>query len=40
MVSSVLGAVIGALWGIVVVSMALKKRYGDFRIALVPISPA
>ncbi|MEE8530759.1 MAG: hypothetical protein V3S34_00925 [Hyphomicrobium sp.] len=39
-VSAVLGGVIGALWGIVVVSMALKKRFGDFRIALVPISPA
>ena len=39
-VSAVLVGVIGALWGIVVVSMALKKRYGDFRIALVPISPA
>ena len=39
-VSAVLVGVIGALWGIVVVSMAFKKRYGDFRIALVPISPA
>ncbi len=39
-VSAVLGGVIGALWGIVVVRMALKKQYGDFRIALVPISPA
>ena len=39
-VSAVLGGVIGALWGIVVVRMALKKQYGDFRIALVPISLA
>ncbi len=39
-VSAVLVGVIGALWGIVVVRMALKKQYGDFRIALVPISLA
>ena len=37
-VSTVLGGVIGALWGIVVVRMALKKRYGKFRIALVPVT--
>jgi uncharacterized membrane protein YsdA (DUF1294 family) len=39
-VSAVLGGVIGVLWAIVVVRMALKKQYGDFRIALVPISLA
>lgn len=36
-VSAVIGGVIGALWGIVVVGMALKKRYSNFRIALVPV---
>lgn len=36
-VSAVIGGVIGALWGIVVVGMALKKRYSNFRIALVTV---
>ncbi len=40
MVSSVLGAVIGVLWAIVVVRMALKKQYGNYRIALVPVTMA
>jgi ABC-type enterobactin transport system permease subunit len=33
----VLGLVIGVLWGVVVLCMALKKRYEGFRIALVPV---
>jgi hypothetical protein len=32
----ILGGVVGALWGIFVVRMALRKQYGKFRIALVP----
>ena len=40
LVGMVIGAAIGALWGIVVVGMALKKRYRNFRIALVPASQA
>ncbi len=40
MVSSVLGGLIGLIWAIVVVRMALKKRYGNFRIALVPMTAA
>jgi hypothetical protein len=35
---TVLGGFIGALWGIVVVGMALKKKYSNFRIALVPVT--
>jgi hypothetical protein len=34
--SGVLGAIIGLVWMIVVVRMALRKQYGEFRIALVP----
>ena len=34
--SGILGGIIGIVWMIVVVRMALRKRYGDFRIALVP----
>lgn len=40
MVSSVLGGLIGVLWAIVVVRMALKKQYSNFRIALVPVTAA
>jgi hypothetical protein len=32
----ILGGLIGIGWMIVVVRMALRKRYGEFRIALVP----
>ena len=32
----ILGAVIGLVWWVVVVRMALRKKYSDFRIALVP----
>jgi len=38
--ASILGGVIGVLWAIVVVGMALKKQYGSFRIALVPVTAA
>lgn len=34
--STVAGGVVGLLWAIVVVRMALKKQYGEFRLALVP----
>jgi hypothetical protein len=30
------GAVIGIVWMIIVVRMALRKHYGEFRLALVP----
>ncbi len=34
--SGILGLVIGLGWALLVVRMALRKRYGDFRLALVP----
>ncbi|HTT47497.1 MAG TPA: hypothetical protein VMG39_05765 [Pseudolabrys sp.] len=34
--SPLLGAVIGILWGVMVMRMALRKLYSDFRIVLVP----
>lgn len=37
-VSSVAGGIVGLGWGLVVVRMALEKRYKDFRIALVPVT--
>jgi hypothetical protein len=33
--ASLLGGLVGLVWSLLVVSMALKKKYGDFRIALV-----
>ncbi len=36
----ILGGVFGVLWAIVVVGMALKKQYSNFRIALVPVTAA
>jgi ABC-type Fe3+-siderophore transport system permease subunit len=30
------GAIVGLVWAIVVVRMALRKQYSDFRLALVP----
>ncbi len=36
--SPLLGAVIGALWGIMVMRMALRKLYSDFRTVLTPRS--
>jgi hypothetical protein len=36
LVSGALGLLIGIGWAIMVVRMALRKRYGDFRIVLVP----
>jgi uncharacterized membrane protein len=38
--SSGAGLVIGTVWMVVVVRMALRKQYGDFRLALVPRSQA
>jgi hypothetical protein len=35
-VTSISGGVVGLAWIILVVRMALRKHYGDFRIALVP----
>jgi len=34
--ATISGVVIGSIWWIVVVRMALRKQYGKFRIALVP----
>jgi hypothetical protein len=34
--STIAGAIVGLGWAIVVVQMGLRKRYGDFRLALVP----
>jgi len=31
-----IGLLVGLIWGLVVVRMALKKQYGDFRVALIP----
>jgi hypothetical protein len=36
LISTVAGGLVGLLWAIVVVRMALKKKYGEFRLALVP----
>lgn len=35
-----LGAMGGVLWALIVVRMALKKRYSNFRIGLVPVTTA
>src|SRR5262245_3455450 len=35
-ISTVAGAAVGLLWAIVVVRMALKKSYREFRVALIP----
>ncbi len=32
----VMGGIIGLVWFVVVIRMALRKKYGDFRIALLP----
>ena len=32
----VMGGIIGLVWVVVVIRMALRKKYGDFRIALLP----
>jgi ribose/xylose/arabinose/galactoside ABC-type transport system permease subunit len=32
----VMGGIIGLVWVVVVIRMALRKEYGDFRIALLP----
>jgi hypothetical protein len=34
--STIAGGLVGLGWAIVVVRMALRKHYGDFRLALVP----
>ena len=36
LVSGLLGALTGLAWSFVVVGMALRKKYSDFRIVLVP----
>jgi hypothetical protein len=36
LLSSIAGALVGLAWAIMVVRMALRKRYGEFRLALVP----
>jgi len=33
----ILGGLAGLCWSFLVIRMALRKRYGDFRIALVPL---
>jgi hypothetical protein len=33
--SGLLGFIIAIVWGIIVVRMALRKKYGEFRIALI-----
>jgi len=35
LLSTVAGAAVGLLWALVVVRMALKKQYGEFRLVLV-----
>jgi membrane associated rhomboid family serine protease len=35
-VTSIMGLIIGVVWSVIVLKMAFKKRYSDFRIALVP----
>ena len=35
-IAGVGGGLIGVLWAIMVVRMALRKQYGEFRLALVP----
>jgi len=36
--AGLLGFVIAIVWGVIVVRMALRKKYGEFRIALIPHS--
>ena len=36
-VASLTGAAVGIVWSLFVVRMALRKKYRDFRIALVPV---
>jgi uncharacterized membrane protein YdjX (TVP38/TMEM64 family) len=36
LVTQITGAIIGAIWFFLVVRMALRKHYKEFRIALVP----
>ena len=36
LVTSIQGAFIGLAWTVVVARMALRKRYGEFRLALIP----
>jgi len=36
LISTIAGGLVSLLWAIVVVRMALKKQYGEFRLALVP----
>jgi len=37
--ASAVGALSGIVWSTFVVRMALRKKYGDFRLALVPHTP-
>lgn len=37
--STIVGALVSLFWSLVVVRMALRKRYGDFRLALVARTP-
>lgn len=39
-INVVLGFTAGLIWYVVVLRMALKKRYDDFRIALLPLDSA
>jgi hypothetical protein len=36
LITGTTGAIVGFVWFVLVVRMALRKHYGDFRIALVP----
>ena len=37
MMATFAGAALGSVWAVFVVRSAFKKRFGDFRIALVPV---
>ena len=34
----IIGSIIGLVWGVVVMRMALRKTYKGFRLALIPVS--
>ena len=37
--SGIVGAVVNLIWSLFIVRMALRKKYGEFRLAMVPHAP-
>lgn len=38
LMATIAGSLVGLAWGVVVLRMALRKKYNGFRIALVPVA--